>query len=287
MASPTYSDILAYSSEVGKVSEAAAIEFAKLAKTVSFDDWSVAADKLRNLVMQVVDVYGLPASELGAQWYEYCRMLGIGGEYEASTIKPTRAKVVGDANRRIDRLFIGDITTDDLTFELGNVVQMQVKNVARDTVVGNMDIEYRNAIRRGDGKSTKKMTYARVPVGDTCAFCMLLASRGYVYGSEYAAGKRGSGNEFHDGCDCEVVPFSGPGSIKGYDYKQYEDKYLSARKLWSKNDRPDELTDRIDDAREEHEKRNVERAKKGLEPIKWTDLNEITITMRYQDPGLH
>ena len=37
--------------------------------------------------------------------------------------------------------------------------------------------------------------YARVPVGPTCAFCILMASRGFVYWSEEKAG--GRDNRYH------------------------------------------------------------------------------------------
>lgn len=49
------------------------------------------------------------------------------------------------------------------------------------------------------------LAYARVPTGrETCAFCFILASRGFDYGSEYAAG--GKGNKYHPNCDCIIVP---------------------------------------------------------------------------------
>lgn len=56
--------------------------------------------------------------------------------------------------------------------------------------------------------------WARVPTGsETCAFCFMLASRGYVYTSEQAA--RG-GMGMHAHCDCKVVPETA-GKIEGYD----------------------------------------------------------------------
>lgn len=272
----TYSDILAYSSNIDKLARYAKGAFLDLASGVKFDDWSVAADELRDLVGEAVDVYGLGSANLGAQWYEYCRKIGIGGEYEAVPILPTRAQVVGTANRRIDRLFIGEITTDEIVFELCDVVTMSVKDAARETVMGNMDIEHRSR----SGK-TKKITYARVPVGDSCAFCELLASRGFVYGSAKSATLRGDGNAYHEGCDCVAVPFSGPGSIEGYDYKQYEDKYLDAQRLLQSP--PDDLSERIDKARKLHD----ERYEAGLEDRRWSNGNEVLIAMRYQNPGLH
>lgn len=65
------------------------------------------------------------------------------------------------------------------------------------------------------------LRYARVPSGrETCGFCFMLSSRGFVYRSEEtASGEHG----YHDHCDCVVVPgFKdddrelGP-QIEGYD----------------------------------------------------------------------
>lgn len=49
-----------------------------------------------------------------------------------------------------------------------------------------------------------QVRYARVPCGtETCDFCLMLASRGFVYLSEESA--EGT-NHVHRGCDCVVVP---------------------------------------------------------------------------------
>lgn len=66
--------------------------------------------------------------------------------------------------------------------------------------------------------------FARVPTGpETCPFCVMLASRGFVYLSEETAGKL---DHYHAHCDCRVVPKFGSESYEGYDpeayYRQYE-----------------------------------------------------------------
>lgn len=74
------------------------------------------------------------------------------------------------------------------------------------------------------GKDPTKPRWARVPNGPTCEFCVMLASRGWVYWTEDSARLGGS---FHDGaCDCSVVPSWGAQKLKGYDpdklYEQYK-----------------------------------------------------------------
>lgn len=61
-----------------------------------------------------------------------------------------------------------------------------------------------------------QLRYARVPSGfETCGFCFMLASRGFVYKSEVTAGR---GHAFHPNCNCTIVPGAkGRTAIDGYD----------------------------------------------------------------------
>ena len=70
--------------------------------------------------------------------------------------------------------------------------------------------------------------WARVPRGRvTCAFCTMLAGRGFVYTSEEAAGG-GLGNKYHNHCDCEPVPTWGEAKLSGYDPGRLDALYKEA-----------------------------------------------------------
>ncbi|MEJ5921788.1 hypothetical protein [Bifidobacterium thermophilum] len=70
--------------------------------------------------------------------------------------------------------------------------------------------------------------WARVPCGSvTCAFCTMLAGRGFVYTSEEAAGG-GLGNRYHAHCDCEPVPSWGEARLSGYDPEKLDALYKEA-----------------------------------------------------------
>lgn len=70
--------------------------------------------------------------------------------------------------------------------------------------------------------------WARVPRGRvTCAFCTMLAGRGFVYTSEDAAGG-GIGNVYHAHCDCEPVPSWGEAKLSGYDPERLDALYKEA-----------------------------------------------------------
>jgi hypothetical protein len=69
--------------------------------------------------------------------------------------------------------------------------------------------------------------YARVPKGaTTCAFCLMLVSRGPVYKSERSASFRHDGEPYHYNCDCEVVPVFDKNNWPG------REDYIEAQRLW-------------------------------------------------------
>lgn len=64
-----------------------------------------------------------------------------------------------------------------------------------------------NAIRNG-------LRYARVPSGTSCAFCLMLASRGFVYHSATTAGE--DKGHYHGNCRCKIVAGKEGTEIEGY-----------------------------------------------------------------------
>lgn len=65
--------------------------------------------------------------------------------------------------------------------------------------------------------------FAWVPNGDTCAFCITLASNGWRKASKKTI-NGDHAEHIHKNCDCEfAISFKGPGEIEGYD----PDKYLA------------------------------------------------------------
>lgn len=102
-------------------------------------------------------------------------------------------------------------------------------------VVGNMNIlldefikqPYRDTFQ--DSAVASGAAWARVPRGPhTCKFCMLLASRGAVYGTKgkglWADGL--VGHKYHGDCDCDVILCRGPQDYPaGYDPDALYDVY--------------------------------------------------------------
>lgn len=89
-----------------------------------------------------------------------------------------------------------------------------VKQVGADTML-------QNAQRDG-------AQFAWIPSGDTCAFCMTLASRGWRYMSKNAM-KNGHAEHIHANCDCTyAVRFDDYSNVQGYDPSKYEKLYYDA-----------------------------------------------------------
>lgn len=83
------------------------------------------------------------------------------------------------------------------------------------------------------GADTMKQNAARdhaemafVPVGDTCAFCIMLASRGWERVGKNA---KSHAAHIHPNCDCQyIVRFSPNEGVEGYDENRYKKIYYDA-----------------------------------------------------------
>jgi len=97
---------------------------------------------------------------------------------------------------------------------VSNAVGRLVKRTAADTTLNNAE---------RDGAQ-----FAWIPHGDTCSFCIALASRGWQYMSKDAR-KNGHAEHIHANCDCEyAIRFDKKTNYEGYDPDKYLDMYESA-----------------------------------------------------------
>ena len=92
--------------------------------------------------------------------------------------------------------------------------------VTRLVKLASVDTMMQNALRDG-------AEWAWIPNGDTCAFCLTLASNGWQRASKKAL-KNGHAEHVHANCDCTyAVRFSDDIDVEGYDPKRYENIYNS------------------------------------------------------------
>ena len=140
-----------------------------------------------------------PSSEIAAQLFdEVCEEEGIDATASLLDELVNMDMVEDAAHYNAGRLVGGD--WDGFVEAEARTVDNNVHRAAYDTMK----------------KSCKDnhVQWARVPSGrETCGYCFMLASRGFVYVSEDTA-KAGS----HVGCDCVVVPGKhGSTEVEGYD----------------------------------------------------------------------
>lgn len=93
--------------------------------------------------------------------------------------------------------------------------------IGRTVKMAGVDTIMQNAIRDG-------AEWAWIPSGDTCAFCITLASRGWQRASKKAL-KNGHAEHIHANCDCTyMVRFSEDMTVEGYDPEEYREMYYDA-----------------------------------------------------------
>lgn len=95
-------------------------------------------------------------------------------------------------------------------------------SVARLVKTAGVDTTMQNAIRDG-------AEWAWIPHGETCAFCLTLASRGWQRASKKAL-SGGHASHIHNNCNCSyAVRFDGKSSVGGYDPEAYLGRYKDAK----------------------------------------------------------
>lgn len=110
----------------------------------------------------------------------------VGGGTEIADRTGELSSFVADA-------FPSESAEDSAERAVGSLVRNQVARRANETVISNARRDRKSGVR-----------FARVPMGsETCDFCMMLASRGFVYHSDKTAGEF---DHFHASCRCKVVP---------------------------------------------------------------------------------
>lgn len=196
---------------------------------------------LVELLPGIVDAYGAAYAEVAAQWFEQL----VGSSPMVGS--PDRREAVTKSVRYALRPYMEGAALGVVQSRVAGVVLRHARQAGRDVIDGSV-------------RATPGVRYARRLTGaHSCDFCVILASRGPVYGTEQDAG--GWGNRYHDDCDCEPVPVRGTwrpdsgspsglswdGQSPGYDFdKLYDEEY---RPFWRPGDKITDVTRRRRDAR--------------------------------------
>ena len=214
-------DVERLRSATGRLVELIRADMARLFRRLDLSKPEVARDALLEVVPVLVREYGELAAVVAAEWYEQIRAEQVGGAYTArlGDVIPDAA-MVSSVRYAAGHLFKGD--PEQTLKVLSGSLQRHVLYSSRGTVARNAEHD------------PARPRFARIPSGPTtCAWCDMMASRGFVYFTKESAGDtgRGVGDDFHDDCDCQVVPEFDREQhhIEGYDPDAMYDRYLSAR----------------------------------------------------------
>lgn len=153
------------------------------------------------------------AAARAAEFYDEVRTASVGKQLGALVDAGRDSAATEGAVRALVQSVVDTGAVDRFARELGDRVDYEVKRAAAECVE-------RNARR-----DPLKPKWARVPSGaETCPFCIMLASRGFVYHSERSAEGRYHG---HPGCDCRIVPGFEGADVEGYDLNVLYDRYVA------------------------------------------------------------
>lgn len=292
MADLSYGAVMKFSRTLAHVATAARDELRKQIALIDFEDQERAFEEVRLVMRAIADKYGIGARELAAQWYDYCRQIGIGRGYTAGIGESTRFSMQSDIDAAIGKVTAGEWTIDEFIANMGGVMVGQINRDARNTILSNLSADFQQAQEANDTETMSKIGFCRVPVAGGCAFCVLLASRTYYPWQMYKSAKTaGESKKFHDDCRCVIVPFTKAMSIPGYGKKleEYNTAYRDADntrrsgKMPNGEPMPEELKERIETARLIHR----EKFKKGEVEEPWRSINEDLIIMRWNNPAFH
>lgn len=163
------------------------------------------ADALITYAAALVTKYGEGSAELACQMYDALAEAANAGVPAAEPAAPAD---YGEVARMVNA------TKDQNPANLPNGVSRLVKRAGADTTL-------KNAVRDG-------AEWAWVPHGDTCPFCITLASNGWQKASSKVL-KGGHAEHIHANCDCEfAIRFDHKTTVAGYDPEKYLAQYNAA-----------------------------------------------------------
>ena len=170
----------------------------------------------RDLVIQalaaIMPTYTTMAAQASADFYDAARELVVGEKMGAKAISDyDPAKTEGAV-----RGFVRFVLRDDVQTFNDQVLQRidyEMKRSAGESMFAN------------GRRDPRKPKFARVPTGaETCDFCLMLASRGFVYNSQSTA----SMGHVHSGCDCRIVAGWDGMEVDDYDPRSIYDRWQDA-----------------------------------------------------------
>lgn len=196
-------DWKAYINKLAKLNDTAAGAIQNYVQENGFGN----TDALIEYAYAVVQKYGTGSAALTAAMYDTVAEMS-GKFYEPAEMAPNAS--YGEVAKTVN----GVLKTSQNEEEMAGAVSRLVKRAGADTMLQNAKRD--------------RAQFAWIPSGDTCAFCLTLASRGWQYVSKNSL-KNGHAEHIHSNCNCTyAVRFSDDDGVDGYDPEVYREMYENA-----------------------------------------------------------
>lgn len=217
MATITQAQWKQYIARLRKINDTAAEEFKKAVMDRGGYE-NIDRQKLIDYAYGISTKYGEASAALSAEMYDVIAELS--GVIVPEAL-PAETATYSEVAKTVNGIIKNVGNEDTLAQGIGRLVKM----AGTDTVLSNA---YRD---RPKGKGSKKRhsgaQVAWIPVGDTCPFCLMLASKGWQNQTQWAANSHSE--HIHANCDCTyAVRFNNDLKIDGYDPEEYQKIYYNA-----------------------------------------------------------
>lgn len=193
-------DWLSFVNKLSKINTAAADAVRDYIQKEGFKD----TDALIAYCYKVANYYGNASASFAAMMYDAVGELE-GMFYPAAEL--AELPEYGEVAKAVQGTMKTSLNPD----EIGGAVSRLVKRTGQDTILQNAQRD--------------RAQFAWIPAGETCAFCITLASRGWQNMSKKAL-KNGHAEHIHSNCDCTyMIRHSDDFNVEGYDPDYYYDLY--------------------------------------------------------------
>lgn len=210
-----------YSKALNVVSERAR---AQLVDALSRIDYSADVADIRNAVIAIIQpacgASSTMAARIAAEFYDGMRArFGIDDGFEAEVDSQRVPEATEGAVRAFAQDLVDGKPVEQFIGKCAARIDYETRRAANECVAANAK------------RDPKKPRWARIPTGaETCQFCIMLASRGFVYHSEETA------SHAHANCDCRVTPsWDKSPMVQGYDPDKYYDMWKHPEKYVLEN----------------------------------------------------
>ena len=162
---------------------------------------------LVNYSYKVAAKYGNASASFAAMMYD------VVADLEGLVLEPAELAALPEYGE-IAKAVQGTLKTSQNAEEISGAVGRLVKRTGQDTILQNAKRD--------------RAQFAWIPAGDTCAFCIALASRGWQDISKNAL-KNGHAEHIHSNCDCTyMIRHSSDFNVAGYNPDKYKAQYDNA-----------------------------------------------------------